>query len=398
MALQIRRGTEAQRAVLTGVDGELLYTTDTKKLYVGDGVTAGGTEVAGAEAAGQTGAEIKSLYEAEPNAFTDTKNTKLDGIETGATATPALPGRNVIINGSFDIWQRGTSFSNPSNTYTADRFLVVPGGGTTGDTVSQQTFTPGQTDVPGEPTYFLRFAAGATSGNRMVHQRVEDVRTFAGQTCTLSFYAKASVAHSSSVEFGQNFGSGGSSTVVPSAVSYTMSTSWQKFTFTITLPSIAGKTIGTSSYLYIAVLRSLGASSVSIDIAQVQLEKGPTATEFERRFFAEELELCKRYFERKLGNSAQVLGQGNTSSNVVAEIVVEYSEKRATPTGSVSSATGFQVRSGAGLVTTTNITFQQGGLKSITAASFVAGGLTVGYNSALRSIGTSNYINLDAEL
>ena len=46
MALQIRRGTEAQRAVLTGVAGELLYTTDTKKLYVGDGVTAGGTEVA----------------------------------------------------------------------------------------------------------------------------------------------------------------------------------------------------------------------------------------------------------------------------------------------------------------------------------------------------------------
>jgi hypothetical protein len=49
MALQIRRGTEAQRAALTGVDvpvlGELLYTADTKKLYVGDGVTGGGTEV-----------------------------------------------------------------------------------------------------------------------------------------------------------------------------------------------------------------------------------------------------------------------------------------------------------------------------------------------------------------
>ena len=49
MALQIRRGTEAQRAALTGVDvpvlGELLYTTDTKKLYVGDGVTGGGTGV-----------------------------------------------------------------------------------------------------------------------------------------------------------------------------------------------------------------------------------------------------------------------------------------------------------------------------------------------------------------
>lgn len=48
MALQIRRGTEAQRAALAGVDvpaiGELLYTTDTKKIYVGDGVTGGGQE------------------------------------------------------------------------------------------------------------------------------------------------------------------------------------------------------------------------------------------------------------------------------------------------------------------------------------------------------------------
>jgi hypothetical protein len=48
MALQIRRGTEAQRAALTGVDvpalGELLYTTDTKKLYIGDGVSGGGQD------------------------------------------------------------------------------------------------------------------------------------------------------------------------------------------------------------------------------------------------------------------------------------------------------------------------------------------------------------------
>ena len=45
MALRLRRGTDAQRALITPLDGELIYTTDTKKLYVGDGTTAGGLAV-----------------------------------------------------------------------------------------------------------------------------------------------------------------------------------------------------------------------------------------------------------------------------------------------------------------------------------------------------------------
>lgn len=45
MALRLRRGTNAQRQTLTPVDGELIYTTDTKRLYVGDGTTVGGNGV-----------------------------------------------------------------------------------------------------------------------------------------------------------------------------------------------------------------------------------------------------------------------------------------------------------------------------------------------------------------
>ena len=205
---------------------------------------------------------------------------------------------NAIINGNFDIWQRGTSFSNPDNTYTADRFLVVPGGGTTGDTVSRQSFTAGQTDVPNEPSYFLRFSVGGTSANRVMHHRVEDVRTFAGQTCTLTFWAKASVAHSSTLEIAQNFGSGGSAAVTLSPVAYSMTTSWQKFTFTQTLPSIAGKTIGSSNYVYVAFIRSLGASSVNIDIAQMQFEAGSTASPFAHENYGDTLQKCQRYCQR----------------------------------------------------------------------------------------------------
>lgn len=48
MALRLRRGTDAERQLITPVEGELIYTTDTKLLYVGDGSTAGGSLVTGA--------------------------------------------------------------------------------------------------------------------------------------------------------------------------------------------------------------------------------------------------------------------------------------------------------------------------------------------------------------
>lgn len=44
MALQIRRGTDAERLTITPAEGELIYTTDTKLIYVGDGSTIGGTK------------------------------------------------------------------------------------------------------------------------------------------------------------------------------------------------------------------------------------------------------------------------------------------------------------------------------------------------------------------
>ena len=49
MALQIRRGTESLRTTINPAQGEIIYTTDTKKMYIGDGITAGGTPVTSLE-------------------------------------------------------------------------------------------------------------------------------------------------------------------------------------------------------------------------------------------------------------------------------------------------------------------------------------------------------------
>ena len=54
MALRLRRGTNAERQLITPAEGELIYTTDTKALYIGDGTTAGGVVVQGAGGGGGT--------------------------------------------------------------------------------------------------------------------------------------------------------------------------------------------------------------------------------------------------------------------------------------------------------------------------------------------------------
>jgi len=45
MALRLRRGTNSERGLITPADGEIIYTTDTKRLYIGDGTTTGGNPV-----------------------------------------------------------------------------------------------------------------------------------------------------------------------------------------------------------------------------------------------------------------------------------------------------------------------------------------------------------------
>jgi hypothetical protein len=48
--IQLRRGVEAQRTLITPDVGELLFTTDNKQIFVGDGATAGGVLVTGSSA------------------------------------------------------------------------------------------------------------------------------------------------------------------------------------------------------------------------------------------------------------------------------------------------------------------------------------------------------------
>lgn len=215
-------------------------------------------------------------------------------------------GKNKIINGDFEVWQRGSSFSNPANeAYLADRFNIVFDGSGSTRTVSRQTFTPGTAPVAGyEGEYFIRMAqtvAGSGGTYLGFNQRIEDVRTFAGQTVTLSFWAKADATRTILPNLQQNFGSGGSATVniTSGFTSTNLTTSWARYTFTVSVPSISGKTVGTSSFLQLFF--GFAANTVqTVDIWGVQLEAGSTATAFQTATgtIQNELAACQRYYYR----------------------------------------------------------------------------------------------------
>jgi hypothetical protein len=279
--------------------------------------------------------------------------------------------RNAIINGNFDIWQRGTSFTG--SEFGADRWRHLRDGTT--HTGTRQAFTLGQTDVPGEPTYFCRTVvssvAGAGNFSRL-DQQVEDVRTFSGQQVTLSFWAKVDATKNIAVGMAQYFGTGGSPSEVVNFVSTKISigTTWQKVTVTATVPSISGKTPGTdNNHSLVAIIwfdagsdfnaltDTLGQQSGTFDIAQVQVEPGPVATPFERRPIGTELALCQRYYEA--GSVSFCWNAGTpTDIKVTRAFVVT---KRAAPTvsgtevlGTFTSATGTVDRIQASFTATLN--------------------------------------------
>jgi hypothetical protein len=209
-------------------------------------------------------------------------------------------GKNKIINGDFSVWQRGTSFTLTNEAYTADRFKTQTD--KTG-TISRQTFTAGTAPVAGyESQFYLRSALNAVGSYYILNQPVEDVRTFAGSTITLSFWARVSSGTvSNAPEIVQNFGSGGSASVTTTPAGQTITTTWQRFSVSVAIPSITGKTIGTSSSLEIRVLRFVSAAAATIDIWGVQLEYGSKATPFQTASGGSpqaELAMCQRYFQR----------------------------------------------------------------------------------------------------
>jgi len=259
-------------------------------------------------------------------------------------------GKNRILNGDFSINQRGFTSNTTNNTFNFDRYVQFNNGGSF--TVTPQTFTAGAAPVTGyEGSTYLRGITATQSGTgdyAIITQRIENVRTLAGQTATISFWAKANTGTPKiAIELQQVFGAGGSpsASVSTPVGAVTISTSWARYSVSITVPSISGKTVGTSantSYLELNLWTSAGstlntrASSIGIqnftaDIWGLQVESGSTATAFQTATgtIQGELAACQRYFEVINGSAIAGTSASTTTISVGATYKVV---KRIDPT------------------------------------------------------------------
>lgn len=206
--------------------------------------------------------------------------------------------KNKVINGDFTRALRGTSHSSPGYGSIDRWYLHHP----TSSQLSQQTFALGQTDVPDEPEFYGRVVRdiAASINNSVLEQRIEGVRTFAGQQVTVSFYARCNIQKTFNVGLDQIFGTGGSpSPAVGHFLPFTAETTWSKIVLVFNLSSIVGKTIGTNGndYLGLRFIEFSSFSTFNLDVSHVQVEKGGVATDFESILPPALDNLCDRYFQ-----------------------------------------------------------------------------------------------------
>jgi hypothetical protein len=348
------------------------------------------------------GLPLKTTY-ANGDVYSASDVNDTNGTINAYVTTGPAAGVNKFINADYGVWQRGTSFNLTSSawTFTADRFQSFCAFSAGTATASRQTFTPATAPVAGyEGTYYSRITCGSTTSTWGFRQNIEDVRTLAGQTVTLSFWIKASAANATtSIEIAQVFGSGGSGTVTTTLTGPSITTSWQRFSVTFTMPSVSGKTIGTSSYVSITPYSATSiASSLVVDTWGWQLEAGSTATVFQTATgtIQGELAACQRYYYRATGGcSGQAIAGSTTAFEGIIPLKVPM---RVNPT--VLDTSGTRLTDGITTANTSTLTLNAGNTSTESAylTGTVASGLAQYRTYFFNVSSSSGYYGFSAEL
>ena len=253
------------------------------------------------------------------------------GTFTGNITVPSLNGgplagfRNRIINGNFDIAQRGTSFAAIANgTYSLDRWSWGQAGAMI-CTVTQSTDVPNNTFQSSYKVDVTTADSSIAAGDfAEIYHKIEgyNVRDLIGTTFTLSFWVKSPKTGLHCASF-RNTGTPDRSYVQEYTI--TTANTWEYKTITVTGGLITAGTWNWTNGLGLVVTFNLASGTTFHTTASawqtgnfnatanqvnvmdntandffltgVQLEPGPVATPFERRPIGTELSLCQRYYE-----------------------------------------------------------------------------------------------------
>ena len=320
-------------------------------------------------------------------------------LDTVGGSSGALSNRNLIINGNMKIAQRGTS-QTAAGYGTIDRFSMSLSGATA--TMTQQSFTIGQTDVVGSDK-FLKLAVSTGNNNSGVYYKVEakDAFSVIGQKVTLSYYAKGtSPTNGLEVAIGWYDGSTSSSYDTETV---TLTSSWVKYTHTFDVPSISGLTLtNAAAYLEVHWIQAdtdTGTAAYEVNLAQVQLEIGDTATDFEHRSFGDELYSCQRYYIKHVinGINGQIVMVQDRGSATYYGQLNWMQEMRVAPT---VTGTGIDRVHKPGVVYDTITTGPNFYQASVNGMYILAVASTTHATSSMAFLGASSggSINIDAEL
>lgn len=330
--------------------------------------------------------------------------------------------KNLLINGEFNIAQRGTSFDstttplNNDNTYLLDRWILLSDGNDVVD-VSQVTDAPkGSVNAQKAvvQTANKKFGFVQVIENANCQQIVADI-------ASLSLQAQTGAGAIRNIRAAVVSWNGTTDTVTSDVVStwnaegtdptlaanwtyqntprnLSLSTSYQKYQ----IENIAINSGAKNVAVFIWVDDTDAAASDELYLGQIQLEKGSVVSDYEYRMQGFELSLALRYYERLNGEltGAQPVAQGGVAnSTTIAIFNPRYSvEKRTTPAISVSSQSDFEVETSGGLLATTTLSFENISEIAFRLGATVTSGLTAGEAVLIRAKVTGNFMAVDSEL
>ena len=311
---------------------------------------------------------------APPDDSVTTAKIQDDAVTSAKVAAGVLPGKNLIINSDFGIWQRGTAFPAAANgLYTVDRYKVTRIGAGVFD-VDQDTSVPANDSAFSVKLTVSTADASVASGDLgFFHQRIEANNTSLlalgtgdATSISVSFWARSSVTGVFTA-FLQN---SAQDRTYPHEFSIAQADTWEQFSYNLT-GDVSGTWLsGTNGIGLIAGIclwagsdfqgtndtwnaggkpatsnlpdTWINSSGATFYLSRFQVEVGSAASDFEHRDYASELARCSRYFFQYNQNTGpyqrEHWGTHNVSTTQ-SDVAIQYPvAMRAGPTFSTGAS------------------------------------------------------------